>query len=346
MKKRYASYFLLAALLFLFVNLPSSFVNKFRGKFLFADGNYHGHEESELLQLKIENKKLQDDLAEVRNWILLEDRIEGHVRRIEGLLQDKNYEPFYQRRIRDLLLLLEKEIYSLGAQVIFRDPGFWGSGFWIDKGEKENRELQVKILAKNSPVLSQGALIGIIEVVEEKRSYVRLITDSSLAPAVRAVRGDEQNFSLLKNVVSLEEELQYQEGLADPHMFDELAEIKGRLRESGETLYLAKGELRGSSYPLWRGRSPRLKGVGFNYEFSDSEGSAHTIHDKLKKPLLKVGDLLITSGLDGVFPQGIPVATVTKIFPLKEGDFAYNLEAMLIANDLDDITHVEIYPPL
>jgi rod shape-determining protein MreC len=346
MKKRYASYFLLAALLFFLVNLPGPFVNKLRGKFLFADGKYHAHEESELLQLKIENKKLKDDLLEVRNWILLEDRIESHVKQIEELLHDKKYIPFYQRRINDLLTLLDKEVYSIGAQVIFRDPGFWGSGFWIDKGEKENRELHAKIIAKNSPVLSEGSLIGIVEIVEEKRSYVRLITDSSLTPAVRAVRGDEQNCTLLKGITALEEELQYQEGLSRPELFQELNEVKQKLKQTGETLYLAKGELRGSSYPLWRSRSSVLKGVGFNYEFADEEGSSHTIHNKLKNPLLRQGDLLITSGLDGVFPQGIPVATVTKIFPLKEGDFAYNIEALLMANNIDDTSYVQVYPPL
>jgi cell shape-determining protein MreC len=261
-------------------------------------------------------------------------------------LHDKKYIPFYQRRINDLLTLLDKEVYSIGAQVIFRDPGFWGSGFWIDKGEKENRELHAKIIAKNSPVLSEGSLIGIVEIVEEKRSYVRLITDSSLTPAVRAVRGDEQNCTLLKGITALEEELQYQEGLSRPELFQELNEVKQKLKQTGETLYLAKGELRGSSYPLWRSRSSVLKGVGFNYEFADEEGSSHTIHNKLKNPLLRQGDLLITSGLDGVFPQGIPVATVTKIFPLKEGDFAYNIEALLMANNIDDTSYVQVYPPL
>ncbi len=349
MKKRYASYFLLATLLFTLLNLPLPFVNGLRGKFLFADGRFSNKRlldgEGELLQLKIENKKLKDDLEEVRNWISAEDRIETHVKRIEDLTQTKNYSQFYKRRINDLLKLLEKEIYSVGAKVIFRDPSFWSSGFWIDKGERENQDLQAKIIAKNSPVLFGDCLIGVVEIVEENRSYVRLMTDSALTPAVRAIRGGEQNYSLLHNIATLEEELQLQDGLANPVILSELDSIKKMLEESGETLYLAKGELRGSSYPLWRSRSPVLKGVGFNYEFSDVEGEAHTIHDKLKNPLLKVGDLLITSGLDGLFPAGLFVATVSKIFPLKEGDFAYEIEALLNSGNLDRITHVQIFPP-
>ncbi|MBM3192611.1 MAG: hypothetical protein FJZ59_00055 [Chlamydiae bacterium] len=349
MKKTAASYFLLALLLFILLHLPDLFVSNLRSKTLFAEGRFPTKKllegEGELLALKIENKKIKDDLEEIRTWIESVDRIETHVKRIESLLQDKNYSNLYQTRIRNLLRLLEKEVYSVEAKVIFRDPTFWGSGFWIDKGEKENRDLKTQIIAKNSPVLLGDCLIGIIETVEEKKSYVRLLTDSGLTPAVRAIRGEEANLALLEKVCLLEEQLQSIEGVGTPQFFEELSEIKKALSESSQTLYLAKGELRGSSYTLWRSRSSVLRGIGFNYEFSDEEGRAHTIHDKLKHPLLQVGDLLVTSGLDGVFPPGLSVARVIKIFSLKEGDFAYEIEASLTAGNLDLITEVQIYPP-
>lgn len=349
MKKKAASYFLLALFLFFLLNLPDSLSNGLRSKALFAEGRFSTRRllegEGELLALKIENKKIKDDLEEVRSWIESQDRIETHVKRIESLLQDKNYANFYQRRIRNLINLLQKEVYSVEAKVIFRDPSFWSSGFWIDKGEKENRDLKAQIIAKNSPVLLGDCLIGIVETVEEKRAYVRLLTDSQLTPAVRAVRGEDANLPLLEKISSLEEDLQSIDGVVSPLFFEELSEIKKTIGENRETLYLAKGELRGSRYTLWRSRSNILKGVGFNYEFSDDEGKAHTIHDKLKHPLLQVGDLLVTSGLDGVFPPGISVARVVKIFSLKEGDFAYEIEASLTAGNLDLISEVQVYPP-
>ena len=57
-----------------------------------------------------------------------------------------------------------------------------------------------------------------------------------------------------------------------------------RLEKSADERYLAKGELLGTSLPIWRGCSHLLKGVGFNYDFADEEG-----------PLLelKQGNLLI-----------------------------------------------------
>ena len=36
--------------------------------------------------------------------------------------------------------------------------------------------------------------------------------------------------------------------------------------------YLAKGELRGSVEAVWRGLSPVLRGVGFNYDYADEDG--------------------------------------------------------------------------
>ena len=61
--------------------------------------------------------------------------------------------------------------------------------------------------------------------------------------------------------------------------------------------------------------------------------------------MLKVNDLLVTTGMDGVFPEGLHVATVTKIRPLKEGDYYYQLEAIPTAGNLEEISIVSILPP-
>ena len=45
---------------------------------------------------------------------------------------------------------------------------------------------------------------------------------------------------------------------------------------------------------------------------------------------IKVGDLLITSGLGGVFPQGYPVATISKLLPMP-GEAFIHTEAQTVA---------------
>ena len=63
-------------------------------------------------------------------------------------------------------------------------------------------------------------------------------------------------------------------------------------------------------------------------------------------PLIEEGDLLVTSGLDGLFPKGISVAITTKVMPLKQGSFAYEIEAQPTAPSLNDLKFVFILPSL
>jgi cell shape-determining protein MreC len=59
-----------------------------------------------------------------------------------------------------------------------------------------------------------------------------------------------------------------------------------------------------------------------------------------------VGDLLVTTGMDGIFPAGFWVATVTNVGLLREGACAYEIEAKATAGNLDDLTHVTVLPPV
>lgn len=235
--------------------------------------------------------------------------------------QDSDNE-FHQLRLENQLLRVEiahfrqsneiskpKEI-SIPSRVIFRSPSSWYSSLWINVGNADNGSNAEKIVAKNSPVMFGESLIGVIDYVGAHQSRVRLITDSGLSPSVRAVRGAD--------------------------------------------IYMAKGTLHGTSQPLWRNKNNLLKGSGFNYDFADEQGNARdlrtgkVLQDPSSKaiPLLKVGDLLMTTGMDGVFPEGLKVAEVTKIFPLREGDYYYDLEAKPTAGNLDDLSVVFVIPPL
>ena len=200
------------------------------------------------------------------------------------------------------------------ARVIYRSPYTWNSSLWINAGQEANDNFGKPIIAKNSPVVIGKAVIGVIDYVGSKQSRVRLITDSGLCPSVRVKRMVGKNVKLL-----------------------------------------AKGELHGCSKPLWRTDEHVLQGIGFNYDFADQEGPARDLrsgkaleaNNKASSlPLIKKEDLLITTGLDGVFPAGLEVAVVTKISPLKEGDYYYEIEAKPVAENLDELAFVFIIPPL
>lgn len=109
------------------------------------------------------------------------------------------------------------------------------------------------------------------------------------------------------------------------------------------SLLLAKGELVGKSSSHLRSHRPLLKGVGFNYDFADENGPAR---DLRTGDLIQVNDLLVTTGMDGVFPPNLEVAVVKAIPPLKEGDYSYSLEAESLLKNFNSIMLVFILPPL
>ncbi len=76
--------------------------------------------------------------------------------------------------------------------------------------------------------------------------------------------------------------------------------------------------------------------------FEDIDGPARD----LKAGILRENDLLITSGLDGIFPPGLHVGRVINIKPLKPGGYSYDLEATPSAGDLADLTFVYVLPPV
>lgn len=227
-----------------------------------------------------------------------------------------------EREIAELRLMLKQEAFlyhdrlnaekieaALPATVIFRPLNNWNSSLWVSAGEADNKRSGKTLIGKNSPVVLGKAVVGVVDFVGEKESRIRLITDPGLNPSVRIKRGS--------------------------HL-------------------LAKGELKGAATPILRGRSILLLGVGFNYDFPDEEGPARDLRsgEPINKdphypplPLVQPRDLLITTGTDGVFPSGLEVGMVQKIYPLREGDYAYELEAIPAAGNLNSLSLLFILPP-
>lgn len=220
--------------------------------------------------------------------------------------------------------------------IIYQESVRGGSRVWI------NVEAPL-----NSPVLYEGALIGLVDLSEKKKSRVLLLTDETLVTSVRVLRGEDQKRILLEKLETL---------ITSFRLMGEdsraLEEEKLHLRTLVGKHYLAKGELQGVPLSFFHRGSCTLKGVGFNYDFSDEQGSARQLttgipydHSDEGIPLIEEGDLLVTTGFDGVFPPDLPVALVSKVYPLEEGAPAYEIEAYLLAGNLQEIEKVTLMPP-
>lgn len=356
MHVKYTSPLLLAAVLFVIVSLPPSLTLPWRTWVITRLLPLHGLAKpiagapSPVLG---QPQLLQSQVQKLQAWLLHEQRIEQAVERWQRLMQQREgpNREFFQRRAREMAALLERCLKAVCGQVVYREPGSWSSHLWLNVGEGQNGALGCKIVAKGSPVLSGSSLVGIVDLVEQDRCRVRLITDASLTLFVRAVRGSQQDGWLYEELELLSAHLKSREDLFVSHseaqaLLHAMATMQQRLKRGAADFYGAKGELRGSGLQ-------RLRGVGFNCDFADEEGPARELHTGLPlttlstqaaTPLVKVGDLLITSGLDGILPPGLRVATVCKVQPLGEGAASCDLEALPNAGNLEELHTLIVLP--
>lgn len=265
------------------------------------------------------NDPVKTEAEEIKRLQLENQLLSNEIVRLKELVEQENVlfsqnfseylvsERTLTNRENRLKSLFQLQLAAVPARVIYRAANSWNSSLWVNVGMMDNDAFDQGVVTKNSPVVLGDAVVGVVDYVGLRQSRIRLITDADLCPSVRVLRGEE---------------------------------------------LLAKGELHGKSLPLWRSRSKTLAGVGFNYDFADVEGPVRDLRtgEALNtpfdtKPILLVNDLLVTTGMDGVFPPGLKVAKVTKIQPLKEGDYYYDLEAEPLIPNLEDLSLVFILPP-
>ncbi|PWU15264.1 MAG: rod shape-determining protein MreC [Chlamydiae bacterium] len=316
----------------------------------------------EIETLRQDNYLLRLQVDHIREWLLSEDRIHEQMDLLKSMNNVNSQESeklFLQRRCQETIKVLQLKSRAIPAKVIFREPGSWNNYVWINVGEADNEYLQEVAIAKNSPVLIGNSVVGVIDLVHKTRSRVRLITDNRLTIAVRAARGKQQDHLLLEQlntlVFSLEKSANSTCSQEMQEAISALTRLKAQFIPVDQNMYLAKGELQGTGRPLWRSCGSFLKGTGFNYDFSDEEGPARDLRSGFtyeKDPrlpsvaLLRVGDLLITTGLDGIFPAGLHVGVVSKVDILQEGQCFYHLEAMATAGSFDELNFVCVLPVL
>lgn len=296
------------------------------------------------LSLDMENAQLKQEVEQLLSWMAFEQETGDEIQRAQGLFQQCE-DPFFERRSHYLTKIIDRQLRGVPARIIVREPVSWSSHVWLNVGEEEG-------VAVGSPVVSHKAVVGVVEEINPSRSLVRLITDPSLHVSVRCVRGGEQDQTLARTCKSLAKELELREEVEGANALSRaLCAFAEGLAEGEEAYFLAKGVLHGAGEPLWRSLGQTLRGEGFNYDFADEEGPARDLRTgkaqgKNPIPLICVGDLLVTTGLDGIFPPDLPVATVTKIYPLSEGGCSYELEAKASAPKLSTLQDVMVLPPL
>ena len=313
-------------------------------------------------RLVLENQQLREELEKFQIIFQHEQFIEYQISRLSEL-QAKLFpkaDSFVRQRYEELGKLLKYQLQAIPAEVVFREPSAWGSSLWLNVGSDDNTAFDRDVVAKNSPVIFGTSVVGVIDYVGKRQSRVRLITDSGLNPAVRVARGSPQNAVLQEQLDAIIRTLHDNpSGIEMPKSKDLLEKSLERWREmltkSEETMLLAKGILKGSSAPLWRAGGMVLKGVGFNSDYPDKYDVARDLRSgtpidttsaMLTIPILKVGDILVTTGMDGVFPPGLRVATVAKVDMLKEGSYTYDLEALPTAGSLSDISLLYVMPAI
>ena len=340
MKKRHVPALILPLVLGLgLMSLPAKFNQEMRNflsqKALLINRIFHlGHEAT--------RTKLQ---APVENWLNLK-KIEC----AQARLLASSLAPF------SIIPNEPNNTHYVTAEVLFRTPSRWNSFVWISIGSSHS-----PLIKKNSPVLSGDSLIGVVDYVGKTTSSVRLITDSNLKPAVRVARNAydrslDYSLHVLQDAID-DDQLPFKSSDEKQAFMWMIHHLQQKLKSSCQTEFLAKGILQGQGDALWKAENMHLLGTGFNYDFKDQHGPSRDLRtgeaiDPLKEyppitqsPLVQVGDLLVTSGMDGIFPEGLKVAKVASIMPLTEGAFAYELLAKPTAEDLQNLQYVTILPP-
>lgn len=316
--------------------------------------------QEQIQHLQLENQLLQIEIADLHHLLHYQKKIQIKIDQFaeKNPEEAKELEIHYQKALNRMINNLKWQVKAMPARVIFRSFDQWNSAVWINVGSLDNEKESIPIIAKNSLVLIDQAVVGVIDYVGKHQSRVRLITDSSITPSVRAARGGEYDVLMTDYIDNVFHAITPK--IANSLSFDEynllkqlLSKLKQSLQPFKKSWYLAKGELQGSILPIGYG-PPILKGTGFNYDFSDEEGESRDLrtgkinssNGDAPMSILKVDDVLVTTGMDGIFPPGLKVAQVVKINALKEGDYFYELEAKPIVNNLEELSLVFVIPPL
>ena len=172
-------------------------------------------------------------------------------------------------------------------------------------------------LKRHQPVLQNNMLIGFIDVVTDEVTTVRLLTDPKSHISVRAVRGSIPDAALIDRLSEIKDWYQHiitTDINHNPLVVEYIDRSIDQLvkNESMPTMNLASG-VTVQHGPLTTDRLC-IKKMNQIYSGIETQLSSvsHYLKDVHKSKYVQPGDAIITSGADGIFPEGLMVGYVEK----------------------------------
>jgi cell shape-determining protein MreC len=172
-------------------------------------------------------------------------------------------------------------------------------------------------LKRHQPVLHNNMLIGFIDVVSDEITTVRLLTDPKSHVSVRAIRGSVQDAALVDRLSEIKEWYQYtisSDNGQNPLVVEYIGKSIAQLikNESIPTMNLALGVT--VQYGVLTTDRLYIEKMNQIYSGIDKQLSSvsHYLKDVHKSKYVQPGDAVITSGDDGIFPEGLMVGYVEK----------------------------------
>lgn len=309
---RFITYFLVAAGIIVSWNLPRSVYESIQNTFVRVCTKL----------LPSQPGTSSKSLVEETQSFLLNEKIRLLEERLLSIEETKKPPPLFPE-------ILSSYFQSpLMGRVIFRDPAHWGSSCWINIGKHHG-------VKKNSPVVCGKVVVGLVDFVGETQSRVRLITDVGIKPSVMAVRGEIQTWVVKDLLRTLEKNVNNLPPSAftasdKQQALECLQAVERALSLSKQNDFALRGIVCGRGDPIWKPEASILNGSDFG--FVDGK-------------TIEVGDVLVTTGLDGVFPPGLLVATVSEVLPKSEGACSLKIKALSLAPDCSIVDFL-VLPPM
>ncbi|MFZ4098885.1 MAG: rod shape-determining protein MreC [Chlamydiia bacterium] len=237
-----------------------------------------------------------------------------------------------QHRLQELAEVPAAGSIGVRVRVLAREAGAWHRFLWIDAGRETCSKEQLRL---NSPVVQGDALVGVVDYVGRRQSLVRLITDPGCCPAIEVgEHGPETTWKVLR--VRLEELLSHRASIS-PHARQQLLQALSACSPSDQAVPRMQGTMLGMRER--EGGSPRLRGQLFHAEWV----AKITSGVPLQWP--EAGHLLLTSGLDGIFPSGLRVGYLLSLNEEPAGEPTRGFVAVPVVEDLDELRWLTVLPP-